>query len=83
MTTTLHTVTPIGREPLQVATADGDCEFCEAVRAHFDHERGNVVFFEIPEAPKMVQRVAIVWLWPLLLDCRDVTREDMQRELTP
>ena len=77
-----HTVTPVGREPLTVTTAeDGDCEFCAAVREHFAHERGSVVFFEIPEAPNRVQRVAIVWLWPLLLDCVDVQRADMQQEL--
>lgn len=78
----IHTVTPVGRPPLQVTTTeDGECEFCAAVREHFERTRGSVVFFEIPEAPNRVQRVAIVWLWPLLLDCEDVSRADMQQEL--
>jgi hypothetical protein len=75
-----HTVTPIGGAPLQVTTEDDDCEFCEAVRQHFKHARG-VVFFEIPEAPNKVQRVSIVWPWPLVLACGDITRAEMREEL--
>jgi hypothetical protein len=66
---------------LDVQVEADDCAYCEAARAYVKWSGGAGVIFFDTEAAAVVRRVEALWLWPLVLACTEVSRDEMAREL--